>query len=267
MSLQGLWQIVASWAFTIAFGLCASAVTLLTLGRFARRLTPWLLRLWGQTMLKISRITYETQGTEHLLQDGMKVVSFNHGSLIDAYLVTAIMPPASVAAIKREALYYPVVGITLYLLGFLLIDRGSSGRSRRVMDRAAARMADEKLAVFLAPEGTRHPTAELLPFKKGALHLAVASQAPIVPMLIDGAFELHGPGRLTSIPGHVIIRFLPARPTAGLTAESVGSETEALRAHYLSELARLRADRISSGLGLLPAQASALGPERRARQE
>ncbi len=250
MSLRGLWQVVASWTFTLVFAACASVITLVTLGRFARRLTPWLLRFWGQHMLRLAGITYETQGTEHLLTDSMKVVTFNHGSLIDAYLVTAIMPPASVAAIKREALYYPMVGITLYLLGFLLIDRGAGGRARKVMNRAAARMADEKLAVFLAPEGTRHLVAELLPFKKGALHLAVASQAPIVPMLIDGAFELHGPGRLTSIPGHVIIRFLPPRPTAGLGSESVGAETEALRAHYTSELSRLRADRLAAGLGL-----------------
>ena len=201
-------------------------------------------------MLRIARVTYETQGTEHLETDAMKVVTFNHGSLIDAYLVTAVMPGASVAAIKREALYYPVVGVTLYLLGFLLIDRGSSSRSRRVMDRAAARMARERLAVFLAPEGTRHLTAELLPFKKGALHLAVASQAPIVPMLIDGSFELHGPGRLTSTPGHVIIRFLPPRASAGLRAGDVAAETEALRAHYLAELARLRADRMAAGKAL-----------------
>ena len=253
MSLRGLWQIVASWTFTVVFGLSASALTLVTLGRFARRLTPWLLRRWGQTMLRISGITYETQGTEHLHTDSMKVVTFNHGSLIDAYLVTAIMPPASVAAIKREALYYPVVGITLYLLGFLLIDRGSTGRARKVMNRAAARMAEEKLAVFIAPEGTRHLVADLLPFKKGALHLAVASRAPIVPMLIDGAFELHGPGRLTSVRGHVLIRFLPPRPTAGLTAGSVGRETEALQAHYVTELARLRADRIAAGLGFAAA--------------
>jgi 1-acyl-sn-glycerol-3-phosphate acyltransferase len=251
MSLRGLWQIVASWAFTIAFGVGACMVTLLTLGRFARRLTPWLLRFWGRSMLRISRITYETQGDEHLHTDAMKVVPFNHGSLIDAYLVTAIMPVASVAAIKREALYYPVVGITLYLLGFLLIDRGSSSRARAVMDRASARMAAERLAVFIAPEGTRHVTADLLPFKKGALHLAIGSGAPVVPMLIDGAFELHGPGRLTSTPGHVVIRFLPPRSTAGLTAGSAAAETESLRAHYQRELSRLRADRNAAGF-LLP---------------
>jgi 1-acyl-sn-glycerol-3-phosphate acyltransferase len=111
-------------------------------------------------------------------------------------------------------------------------------------------MSGERLAVFLAPEGTRHPTSELLPFKKGALHLALASNAPIVPMLIDGAFELHGPGRLTSTPGHVIIRFLPPRSTLGLTAETVAAETEALRDHYTHELARLRDDRIAAGHGL-----------------
>lgn len=243
MSLRGLWQIVGSWLCTIAFVLVASALVLVTLGLFSRRLSPFLLRCWGRTMLWFARVTYEVQGREHLETDAMKIVTFNHGSLLDAYLVTAIMPVGSTAAVKREALYYPFVGLGLYLLGFLLLDRQNRARARGTMDRAAARMARERLAVFIAPEGTRQKTAALQPFKKGALNLALDSGAPIVPMLIDGAYELQGPGRLTSTPGHVLLRFLPPRPSAALTPETVAAETEALHALYGRELARLRAER------------------------
>ena len=258
MRLRVVWQVVASWTFTIAFCLGASSLSLLTLGRLSRRLAPAMLRFWGRNMLRLAGVTYEVQGAEHLAVDAMKIVPFNHGSLIDAFLVTAVMPAGAVAAIKREALYYPAVGLTLYLLGFLLIDRGNSVRARATMDRAARRMASERLAVFISPEGTRQFDGELLPFKKGALHLALASGAPIVPMLIDGSFALHGPGRLTSTPGHVVIRFLPPRPSTGLTAETVGAGTEALRETYRTELARLRSERASL-TGSAPA-APAPGP-------
>lgn len=246
-ALRGLWQIVGSWLFIVAFGVSASFLTLVTVGAFSHRLTPFLLRFWGRTMLRLAGVTYEVQGREHLETNQMKIAPFNHASLLDAFLVTAVMPPGSCAALKREAIYYPVVGISVYLLGFLLIDRRNRSRSQGTLDHAASRMARERLTVFIAPEGTRGLHGELLPFKKGALHLALDSKAPIVPMLIDGAYELHGPGRLTSHPGHVVIRFLPPRETTGLTAETVGAETEALHALYVTELAALRASRLARG--------------------
>lgn len=255
MRLRKLGQVVGSWVFITFYGVAASVLTILTLGLFSRGLSPLLMRIWGRTMLRLAGITFEVEGAEYLRADAMKIVPFNHGSLLDAFLVPALMPPGSVAALKREALYYPVVGITVYLLGFLLIDRGRSTRARKIMARAAARMAKERLTVFIAPEGTRPKNGELLPFKKGALHIALDSHAPIVPMLIDGAFELHPPGRVTTTPGHIIIRFLPPRPTTGLTAENIAAETDALRALYVIELARLRADRLARGeqYAVLPA--------------
>ena len=247
MRLRGLCQIVGSWLFIVAFGLCASAATLLSFGFFSRRLSPCLLRFWGRTMLKIAGVTWEVQGAEHVENDVVKIAPFNHSSLLDAFLVTAVMPPGAVAVLKREVLYYPVVGVTVYLLGFLLIDRGKSLRAQRTLSRAVSRMGRERLTVFIAPEGTRGLEGKLLPFKKGALHLALESKAPIVPMLIDGAWELHGPGRLISTAGHVVIRFLPPRDSTGLTAETIAAETNALHALYVGELARLRADRRARG--------------------
>ena len=98
-------------------------------------------------------------------------------------------------------------------------------------------MAQSRLTVFIAPEGTRTTDGSLLPFKKGALHLAQASGAPIVPVVIEGAFALHPPGRLTSRPGRVRVRVLPPWATAPLTEAAFGPQTVALRALYAVELA------------------------------
>jgi len=54
------------------------------------------------------------------------------------------------------------------------------------MKEAAQYIKKNKLAVNIAPEGTRSnfKTPDLLPFKKGGFHLAVQAQCPIVPIVI-----------------------------------------------------------------------------------
>src|SRR5262245_58754522 len=107
--LAGTWQLSASWAFTLVYGTLLTTATLVTFGIFWRQLSPRALRFWGRTMLRIAGVRLVVEGEEHLRTPGAKVATFNHASLIDAFLIPSIMPPGSVAAIKREVIYFPVV--------------------------------------------------------------------------------------------------------------------------------------------------------------
>ena len=240
---RALWQAVVGWGFTAAFALFSSVVCIATLGLASVWLTPALLRFWGRTMLRIMAIELEVEGWEHLRGRSMRVATFNHTSLLDAILIPVLNPEGGVSAIKREALYLPFVGVALWAMGFLLIDRGRTERARRVLRRAAERMERERLTVFIAPEGTRSRTGELQPFKKGAFHLAVESGAPIVPIVIVGANEVYPMDRLVAQPGVVHIRVLPPIETKELTLETMGAFAESLHALYLRELAALEARR------------------------
>jgi len=64
-------------------------------------------------MLWIAGITLEGVGLEHLRAATGKVAVFNHASMLDAFVIAAITPHAGVAAIKREVLYYPGVGLAV----------------------------------------------------------------------------------------------------------------------------------------------------------
>ena len=68
----------------------------------------------------------------------------------------------------------------------VFIDRGNRQSARASFDSAARTMRSERQSVFIFPEGTRSYTSEptMLPFKKGAFHLAVQAGVPIVPVVV-----------------------------------------------------------------------------------
>lgn len=231
-----VWQLVACWLYTFAFCVVAVTLTLGTFGLFSHRLSPALLRNWGRTLLWLIGMRVEVvEGREHLEADAAKVVTFNHTSLLDAFICTAIFPPGSTAAVKRELMYYPFVGAASWAFGFLFIDRGHSDKAKRTMARAGARMQRDRLTVFISPEGTRSRTGELLPFKKGAFHLARDAGAPIVPMVIENAMERLPMGSFAPQPGVIRVRLLAPRRMPAEQDGSLADEAEALRNLYLRE--------------------------------
>lgn len=240
---RAVFQVVVGWSFIAVFTVVASALSILTLGRASNWLTPKLLHFWCATMLLIMGVELQVEGAEHLRERKMRVATFNHTSLIDAMIIPTLYPIGGVAAIKREVLYMPFVGLAVWAMGFLLIDRGRSERSRRVLDRAAERMGREQLTVFIAPEGSRSKNDELLEFKKGAFHLAVTTGAPIVPIVIVGANEVYPMNRLVAQPGTIHMRILPPIDTSGVTLETMGEFARSLRATYEREIAEMKAGR------------------------
>jgi 1-acyl-sn-glycerol-3-phosphate acyltransferase len=85
----------------------------------------------------------------------------------------------------------------------------------RAIDAAAASLrAGNSFLVF--PEGTRSPSDEMLPFKKGAFVMAIKAQAPIVPIAIKGGREAMRRGSRVIQPVTITIRVGEPVETAGL---------------------------------------------------
>ena len=62
--------------------------------------------------------------------------------------------------------------------------------------------------------------SELLPFKKGAIHLALQTNAPIIPVVFRNTDELMGKRTGVAYPGTIEMVLLPAIETDGKTAEN-----------------------------------------------
>jgi putative phosphoserine phosphatase/1-acylglycerol-3-phosphate O-acyltransferase len=218
------------------YGLGTAGAAALTFGKRVSWL-PVVARTWARTCLQLSGIEIEEEGREHLAGRVPRVVTFNHQSLLDALVVCAILPAGSTAVVKKEAFRYPAMGPAISALGFLSIDREDRESARALLDDTARRIRDEQLTVFIAPEGTRAPTAALLPFKRGAFHLARQAGVPIVPMVIEGTRPLQPRGSFAIHSGSVRIRYLPPIQPEQWEASSPSDQADELHAVYVRELA------------------------------
>ena len=71
--------------------------------------------------------------------------------------------------------------------------------------------------MVVCPEGTRGESYSLRPFKKGPFVLAIAAEAPVVPLIVYGTREVQRKGSFVIRSGTVHVHFLEEIPTAGMT--------------------------------------------------
>jgi 1-acyl-sn-glycerol-3-phosphate acyltransferase len=168
------------------------------------------------------------------------VIVGNHQSFLDVVTFGSDFPHRTVSAGKREIGKIPVFGWFYKLSGNLIIDRGDARQARGSLDVAAAAMRDEKIAVWFMPEGHRNTAPELLPFKSGAFRLAVAAQAPIIPIVCEPLTVIIDTKRHLARRGRLRVRVLDPVPTQGLTTKDVPPLVFSVRASMQATLDELR---------------------------
>lgn len=140
------------------------------------------------------------------------IVLYNHASNMDPPVMMASTPVPLRFIAKKDLAMVPVVGWSFWWCGVRYIDRKKHDSAVRTLQDAANDMTKSRCNYTLAPEGTRRregQTDELLPFKKGAFHLAMDTGATIVPACIIGSHDLQRPGDMFPCRGHVTVRFMP----------------------------------------------------------
>lgn len=110
----------------------------------------------------------------------------NHQTELDVLMLGWIFPKYCSVTAKKSLKSTPFLGWFMSLSGTVFIDRANSADARHAMAEASSEITKHKQIVYMFPEGTRSYAKEpmMLPFKKGAFHLAVQAGAPIVPIVV-----------------------------------------------------------------------------------
>ena len=156
---------------------------------------------------------------DHLLKAKRPcIVVSNHQSLIDALIVLQYAPNGTAPMAKKELLYVPVFGVVCWLYGTVFLDRS---KGRAAMQNVGDDMKRTDTSVWIFAEGTRNQIDAVGEFKKGAFHLAVETQLPIVPVVIGNYRNVIDKKNRRFPGGEIRARAFPMIETEGLGVSDV----------------------------------------------
>jgi 1-acyl-sn-glycerol-3-phosphate acyltransferase len=176
--------------------------------------------LVGNVICSLAGIKTRVTNREGLA--GPAVFVCNHASTVDMWAGMPISPHGSCGVAKKEIVRIPFFGQAYLLSGHLLVDRGNRESAVASMEKAGRVVKENRLSIWMWPEGTRSRDGRLRPLKKGFVHLAIATGLPVVPVVFHDA-HLLWPGRTLRIaPGELNVEVLPPIDTSNWKPETAG---------------------------------------------
>lgn len=169
---------------------------------------------WGaRNWLRLSGIKVRVTGREHLDSNQAYVFVANHQSYLDAAPLFAFTGRKMGMVAKKELLHAPILGYGMGFVNVIAIDRSNRDRAVETLKIATERLRSG-ISFGVCPEGTRAQPGEMLPFKKGAFHMAVQTGAPIIPIALQNAGELMPRGACEAWPGTIEMVMMPPVDTS-----------------------------------------------------
>jgi len=173
----------------------------------SRRVMAWVARNWSRSMLIPAGAKLTFEGRERLDPTQSYFLVGNHQSALDIPIMMTAFA-GDVRFMAKDSLFtIPILGQVMYQYGYIPIDRKSARTTIRALQAALARMKDDPISFAVFPEGTRTTDGRLLPFRMGAMKIAMLSGMPIVPFTIDGAWRVNNRARWAIEPGTIRVVF------------------------------------------------------------
>lgn len=210
---------------------------------FARTVCLWARVMWG----------FHASGLDNLPARGPFILSPNHQSYLDAFLLVGALPYGVFRRLffvgASEHFATPLRRWLAARVKVVPVDPDSN--LVRAM-RAGAYGLRRGRVLILFPEGERSIDGAVKKFKKGAAILSLHLSVPIVPVAMDGVFELwprnRSPRWRALLPGsglRVLLRvgsaIDPGPPPAGDLSAPVASKAATIEQRYAAATDRLRA--------------------------
>jgi putative phosphoserine phosphatase/1-acylglycerol-3-phosphate O-acyltransferase len=185
--------------------------------------------------LALAGIRVNVSGAEHLHSHRPAVFIFNHQSILDGLILMNLVREDVTGVAKKEVAAQPGFGQFAKLANMAFVDRANTSQAVSALGPVVERLR-EGYSIAISPEGTRSATPAVGQFKKGAFHMAMQGQVPIVPIVIRNAGELLWRGATVMRSGQVDVHVHEPIPVDDWTPETLDEHVAEIRALFVRTL-------------------------------
>jgi len=214
--LRTIWTVIVAVVVTIPPALTVLIIAMLSSS------SPWIdpvIRLWARMILWGAGIDIRAEGIEKIDRDKRYILIANHHSYFDIPCIFAAIPQPIRFMAKKSLFSIPIFGWAIGRAGFIPIDRKNRRTAVKSFDLAVERIRKGNTIVIFPEEGRSRELA-MRPFQRGAFLLAIRSELPILPLAIDGTYEVFRVGAKRITPGVVTIRVGTEIATSGVSVRA-----------------------------------------------
>lgn len=146
-------------------------------------------KVWSQLFCYVLLLPVKVKGHENIDRKTSYVFVANHQGAFDIFLIYGFLGRNFKWMMKKSLRKIPFVGKACESAGHIFVDRSGPRKIYETIRKARETLTGgTSLVVF--PEGARTFTGHMGYFKKGAFQLADELQMPVVPLTIDGSFDI-----------------------------------------------------------------------------
>ncbi|MCR4853312.1 MAG: 1-acyl-sn-glycerol-3-phosphate acyltransferase [Prevotella sp.] len=146
-------------------------------------------KAWGWLALKLFLIPVKVEGRENLKEGESYVFVSNHQGMFDIFLIFGHLNRQFKWMMKYQLRKMPFIGFACARSHQIFVDKRGASKIKKTYDQARAILrGGMSLCVF--PEGARTFTGHMGVFRRGAFMLADELQLPVVPITINGSFDI-----------------------------------------------------------------------------
>jgi len=145
--------------------------------------------LWSRFMCWVMLLPVKVEGRELLDKKQSYVFVVNHQGPYDIFLVYGYLGRSFRWMMKKSLRNIPLVGKACESAGHIMVDKSGPKAIHRTYEQAE-QVLKHGVSLVVFPEGARSFTGHMGKFRRGAFQLADELKLPIVPVTIDGSFDV-----------------------------------------------------------------------------
>ena len=180
--------IIALPLFVVITILVATSVIIAGFLGDTKVIAYYLPKFWSKCAFWLFLIRVKVEGKENIKKEDSYVFLANHQGYYDIFLVYGYLGHNFKWMMKEYLRKIPFVGYACAKSKQIYLADGISGISKAVQQSRETLQGGMSMVIF--PEGTRTRTGKMSPFKRGSFMLANEIGLPIVPLTINGSFDV-----------------------------------------------------------------------------